>query len=345
MMNSWDELKKHCMDVGYELIILNETAFKIEISPSFYIKCTVKTKWNTLFCEIDICGFEKKCQLIDLILDFIEKKAINEKIAVLSFKTGYSSDKVFYSNRGLQEMSQVVHVDKWRNIFKKDRYDYYFLKILDGDRWNSINAISKKIKKVLKEVAKKFPTLVLFLPCEGYRYTEIGYDYQGQKGNIHFNLEDEKMSIYESESKANIEMDSFTELESKLALIIEGIKKNKRLENLFQPPKFHFSACVFKYVTTNEQIQDYIYNALCRECSPEELEERLVKYAVTFSYGIPFSSIQCVEILNTYFVCRYLPSVETRDFKTKEEALVIFEKWGMEAARSIIEDIKIRMLT
>jgi hypothetical protein len=337
-MFNWGELAQQCTNKGYDFSELDHHV-RIGKNQGQYVEIVLRKNWNTLFCDFKIWNFIDHQKIVDLAVGFLENAAAQIECAVISFKTTSYAEKQFLLNRGFLELSQDVKYAEWNHLFKKNRYDVYFLKILDSDRWSKINLIAKKFKVALNKIRGTYPTLVLKLTESGYRYEEIAYYYEGQSGKFFITVEENTISIVESESKTNTVV-LLAELYTGLSTIIDNIKTAKRLENVFQPPKHHFTTCMINYLTSNKKVQDDIYAVLSNDFTAEEIELKMVKKSIEFSFGIPFDTyIQCVKVLNTYFVCRYTPEPVTKSFKTKEEALMLFKTWGMEKAEHDVNNV------
>jgi hypothetical protein len=333
-MNKWDSLMQACEKAGFTFSETSDGILRIASQDgSSSVQVRMKKKWNTFFCDFGsnyIFGI--RITMVNLVVYHMEKIAMNESAAMCVRVFAYSKQEFILN--GFYEISEYTKIKKRIHLIKKEKNSYLFLKIFDIEVWDNLDLIAKQIKAVLKELSEKHPTIV-FTPGTGYCYETIAYHYEGQAGDLWIDVQDNKITILESESQYIVEIASPNELGSSLGSILENIKNANRLKNMFQPPKFHFTACVSKYVTPDQKMQDEIYAILNKEWTSEEIESKLVKKVVKFAYKIPFyPGIQCVKLLDTYFVCRY--SSEVKGFKTKAEAIELFKAWG---AKEAAEDV------
>jgi hypothetical protein len=174
-------------------------------------------------------------------------------------------------------MLSEKELKKYNWLFKKERdKNQIFFKTNDEKRFEEVNKKANAIKSAFLKMRATDELFKHRYPEEGNRLSGITYYHQGQQGTLNFEIDGERIRMYESKGTFDKAIDGVEKIEGMITAYFDRVYKSKRLQNVFSAPTHHFD----KHMSTCVRYKDLhkpIYAFLTEHHLPEELEKRFAK--------------------------------------------------------------------
>jgi hypothetical protein len=320
-MNPFSELKKTIKDMGCvfearqdKIIIFDGDNTKPAIH---HWRMITSLFWNTLYVEI--IGVEDARWTLP-IADYLKKVALRKEMAITIISgASIALRKRMLRYNNFKNIERAIEDNDWFGMLDGFDPEVTIIKTHDEQEKTQLVDFYQGITSTLQKLKIKYPTFLYYsYAAFKYKYSVIGYYFEGSRENMEFQCDGNLYTI--KTLNENIVSATMEETFIKIEHYFNNLHAMNRLTNLYSPPRFHYDRYMDRLGTLSTAEIEIIYEQLLLRYQACEIEERLVEGCILPCVKIS-SAFKYLEILDFFFVFDAVEQISTCQVFSSQESV------------------------